>query len=192
MTKYRQTRKRKQKGGAWYNPLSWGQSQNINGPKKSWGEWFSGTSNNVIQTADNAVGSAANFISTGAQNTYNSASSMFSSGTPSSSSLTTQPMVSSPSTNSTSQVSDNPNLNPNPNPNPNSSFGGKRKRRKFTRRMKGGYKGNLAYNAAPIKESNVAYPTYWVSAKTNQPLIGGSKRRFKKKKNCHKSCRHKK
>ena len=68
MTKYRQTRKRKQKGGAWYNPLSWGQSQNINGPKKSWGEWFSGTSNNVIQTADNAVGSAANFISTGAQN----------------------------------------------------------------------------------------------------------------------------
>jgi hypothetical protein len=201
MTKHRQTRKRNQKGGAWYNPLSWGQNQDLNAPKKSWSEWFSGTSNNVIQGADNAVGSAANFISTGAQNTFSRASNLFSSSsnpssTSSSISTSSQPIgqtestdtqiTSSQSTNSTPPVSEFSNSNTSVNP----SVGGKRKR-KITRRMKGGYKENLAYYAAPVHGLNVAVPTYWISAKTNPPLSGGSKRRLKKRSSRHKSSRHK-
>jgi len=188
MTKHRQTRKRNQKGGAWYNPLTWGQSQDPNVPRRSWSEWFSGTSNNVIQSADNAVGSAANFISSGAQNAY---SSVFSSNTPT---VTGSPPVTGPppatgsptvtaplSTDSLSTASVSSN---------SSTIGGKRRKR--SRRMKGGYKENLAYYAAPVQGLQVAAPTYWVSAKTNPPLSGGSKRRLKKRITRRKTHRHKK
>jgi hypothetical protein len=60
-------------------------------------------------------------------------------------------------------------------------MGGKRRRGSRTRRMKGGYKDNLAYYAAPVQGLKVAAPTYWISAKTNPPLSGGSKRRVKKR-----------
>ena len=178
MGKHKQSRKRNQKGGAWYNPLSWNESTDPNVPRKSWGQWFSGTSNNVIQSADNAVGSAANFITTGTQNTFNRATNLFSSTPPSTTPIPT-PIptqindnqyfsTGSPSTNSTPPVS-------------NSSMGGKRRRGTKNRRMKGGYKDNLAYYAAPVQGLKVAAPTYWVSAKTNPPLSGGSKRRVKKR-----------
>lgn len=182
MGKHKQSRKRNQKGGAWYNPLSWNQPTDPNVPRKSWGQWFSGTSNNVIQSADNAVGSAANFITTGTQNTFNRATNLFSSTPPSTTPIPTpvQPTqlndnqsfsTESQSTNSTPPVSDYSN----------SSMGGKRRRGSRTRRMKGGYKDNLAYYAAPVQGLKVAAPTYWISAKTNPPLSGGSKRRVKKR-----------
>jgi hypothetical protein len=208
MTKHRQTRKRNQKGGAWYNPLTWGQSQDPNVPKKSWGEWFSGASNNAIQGADNAVGSAANFISRGAQNTY---SSVFSSNTPPGSPpVTGSPPVSPPVTGPPPATGSPPATGPppatgSPTVTPplstdsqstasvssnSSTIGGKRRKR--SRRMKGGYKENLAYYAAPVQGLQVAAPTYWVSAKTNPPLSGGSKRRLKKRITRRKTHRHKK
>lgn len=170
MTKHRQTRKRNrnQKGGAWYNPLTWGQ-QDPYAPKKSWGEWFSGTSNNVIQGADNAVGSAANAISSGVQNAY---TNVVSSITP----VSQQSDVQTLSTDS-SQTMPSQSTAP---VSSNSSVGGKRRKR--SRRMKGGYgyKENLAYYAAPVQGLDVARPTYWVTSKTNAPLSGGSKRRLKR------------
>ena len=193
MGKHKQTRKRNQKGGAWYNPLSWNQPTDPNVPRKSWGQWFSGTSNNAIQSADNLVGSAANFISTGTQNTFNRATNLFSSPTPSPTPTPTpvQPTqindnqsfsTEFPSTNSTPPVSDYSN----------SSIGGKRRRGTKNRRMKGGYKDNLAYYAAPVQGLKVAAPTYWISAKTNPPLSGGSKRRVKKRLTRRKTYRNKK
>jgi hypothetical protein len=197
MGKHKQTRKRIQKGGAWYNPLSWNQPTDPNIPRKSWGQWFSGTSNNAIQSADNAVGSAANFISTGTQNTFNRATNLFSSPTPTTTPTTTPTptqindnqsfSTEPPSTNSTPPVSDYSN----------SSMGGKRRRRTKNRRMKGGYKDNLAYYAAPVQGLKVAAPTYWISAKTNPPLSGGSKsgvskRRVKKRLTRRKTYRNKK
>jgi len=184
MGKRRQSRKRNQKGGAWYNPLSWGQPTDPNVPRRSWGQWISGTSNNVIQGADNAVGSAANFISTGAQNTFNSASNLFSTNPApapapapalqSSSSYDNQTVsTDSQSTNSTGPVSDYSN----------SSMGGKRRsRRKKSRKMKGGYSmvggpENLAFYASPVHGLKVAAPTYWVSSSTNAPLSGGTKKK---------------
>jgi hypothetical protein len=197
MGKHRQSRKRNQKGGAWYNPLSWGQTSEPNAPRRSWGEWFSGTSNNVIQGADNAVGSAANFISTGAQNTFNSASNLFSSNPapqpvtqPSVEPMTTDNQsvtTATQSTNSTPPVSDYSN----------SSMGGKRRLKMRSRKMKGGYTmmggpENLAYYAAPVQGLKVASPTYWVSSSTNAPLSGGLKRRYKKTAKKRKSRNHKK
>lgn len=179
MTKHRKTRKRNQKGGAWYNPLSWGQ-QDPNVPRRSWGEWFSGTSNNIIQSADNAVGTAANAISSGAQNAY---SNVFSSNTQVQPAQPSQPI---PTAEQEQPITRNSSLETAPlSDYSNSSMGGKRKR---TRRMKGGYSKmggpeDLAYYAAPVNGLKVAAPTYWVSSK------GGSKSRSQKKR---KTKRHRK
>lgn len=198
MTKHRKTRKRNQKGGAWYNPFSWGQ-QDPNVPRRSWGQWFSSSSNNLIQGADNAVGSAANAISSGAQNAY---SSVFSSNSQSQPVPPVPPVppvqpvppdqgntpitqTSSFDSQTTAPLSDYSN----------SSMGGKSRK---SRRMKGGYSKmggpeNLAFYAAPVQGLKVASPTYWVTSKTNPPLSGGSKRHLKKRKtNRRKSRIHKK
>lgn len=197
MGKHKQSRKRNQKGGAWYNPLSWNQPTDPNVPRKSWGQWFSGTSNNAIQSADNAVGSAANFITTGTQNTFNRATNLFSSTGPTTPS--TSPST-SPSTTPVqpTQINDNQSFsteslstNSTP-PYSNSSMGGKRRRGSSKRRMKGGYKDNLAYYAAPVQGLKVAEPTYWISAKTNPPLSGGSKRRVKRRSTRRKTHHNKK
>jgi hypothetical protein len=182
MTKHRKTRKRNQKGGAWYNPFSWGQ-QDPNIPRRSWGEWFSGTSNNIIQSADNAVGTAANTITTGAQNAY---SSVFSSNSTPQQNVNTQQNV---KTQQNVPLSDTQSLSSSSNDSTistssNSTIGG----RKRTRRMKGGYSKmggpeNLAYYADPVNGLKVAAPTYWVASK------GGSKRRSQKER---KTKRHRK
>ena len=194
MGKHRKSRKRNQKGGAWYNPLSWGQ-QDPNAPRRSWGQWLSSSSNNLIQGADNAVGSAAS----GAKNAY---SSVFSSKPAPAPSPAPAPVpvptpvpvpapvvqtipsdnkiVSSDSQSTVSQatgpVSDYSV----------SSMGGKRRTRR-TKRMKGGFSTvggpeNLAFYASPVHGLKVASPTFWVSSSTNAPLSGGTKRRLKKRK----------
>jgi hypothetical protein len=193
MGKRRQSRKRNQKGGAWYNPLSWGQSTDPNAPRRSWGQWISGSSNNVIQGADNAIGSAANYISTGAQNTY---SNLFSSNTQQTvapvpaQQPVVQPISYDNQTVSTDSQSTISHATGPISDYSNSTMGGKRrmntiKRMKMkSRKMKGGYSSivgseNLAYYASPVQGLKVAAPTYWVSSKTNAPLSGGSMKKRK-------------
>jgi hypothetical protein len=203
MGKRRQSRKRNQKGGAWYNPLSWGQPSDPNVPRRSWGQWISGTSNNVIQGADNAVGSAANFISTGAQNTFNSASNLFSSNPapapvpgPAPAPVPAPAPAPVPYDNQNVTTDSQSSVSQETVPVSNSSMGGKRRMKTMkmkSRKMKGGYTmmggpENLAYYASPVHGLKVASPTYWVSSSTNAPLSGGTKRRLKKRK----TRRHKK
>lgn len=208
MTKHRRTRKRNQKGGAWYNPLSWGK-QDPNAPRRSWGQWFSSSSNNLIQGADNAVGSAANTISTGAQNAYSSVFSSNTQGPPpvvASTVDTSRPPNAIPDQGSSlplSNISDQsvtqplssgsqPTSSVSSN---NSTIGGKRRK---SRKMKGGYTKvggpeSLVYYAVPVQGLKVASPTYWVTSKTNPPLSGGSKRHLKKRKTIRRKSRiHKK
>jgi hypothetical protein len=200
MGKRRQSRKRNQKGGAWYNPLSWGKPSDPNAPRRSWGQWISGTSNNMIQGADNAVGSAANYISTGAQNTY---SNLFSSNPQQSvAPVPVQQPVVQPSSYDNQTVSTDSQTSVSQATGPvsdysNSSMGGKRRmntKKMKSRKMKGGYSmvggpENLAYYASPVQGLKVAVPTYWVSSSTNAPLSGGTMRRRIKKR---KTRRHKK
>jgi hypothetical protein len=70
------------------------------------------------------------------------------------------------------------------------SMGGNRKRR--ARSMKGGKGGlGLTYYAAPVSGLNVAEPTYWINSNTNQPKVGGSRRRKSRGRKSRRTRRHK-
>jgi hypothetical protein len=77
MTKYRKTQRRSQKGGEWYNPVSWfgTSSGDPYAPKRTWGQWFSGTTG----SAENTLTNIGNNISSGTTNMMNSANQLLSS-----------------------------------------------------------------------------------------------------------------
>jgi len=170
MTKHRKTQRRSQKGGEWYNPVSWfgTSSGDPYAPKKTWGEWFSGTS-----SAENTLTDVGNSISTGATNIMNSANKLLSSnvdftGSQQQPYSNQQPIQQQP-------IQQQQYLN--------RSFGGKRKR--HSRRLKGGKGGlGLTYYAAPVSGLEVAKPDSWLYYRNgpNQYSVKGGSRKRKTRK----------
>ena len=157
MTKRRKTKRRSQRGGSWWNPLSWGQSEETYTSSQSWGDWFSNTGDEakqktleLLNNANNAVGTAISSVEQVTQNAANSVGNMMSKDIS--------------FTGSTEQVAPAP------------IYGGRRSSMKRSS-MKGG-KG-LTYYASPVSGLNVANPTTWqfYANGTNQYSVkGGSKK----------------
>ena len=166
MTKHRSSRRRNQKGGAWYNPVSWfGSStpEDPNAPKKSVLDSVTGAASSVVSSANDLVGNAATGITSGAQSAWNSTTNM----------LSTNVDLTSSTPTSTQPTAIQPVEAQQPQP---VSMGGRNRRRGRT--MKGG-KGGLTYYAAPVSGLKVAEPTTWLhyANGTNQySTKGGSKR----------------
>lgn len=154
MAKHRRTR-RSQKGGGMFD---WFGSSDPNAPpKKSWSDWWSGTSN----TANNFLGNTANDLTQSVGNIGSSIGLTSSNPAPQPISEV-QPQV----------IEENPQQNQVP-------IGGRRRRRGRT--MKGGKGGlGLTYYASPVSGLKVAQPTTWqhYANGTNQySTKGGSRRR---------------
>ena len=157
MAKHRRTR-RIQKGGGIFD---WFGSSDPNVPKKSWGDWWSGTSN----TANNFLGNTANNLTQSVGNIGSSIGLTSSNPAPQPISEV-QPQV----------IEENPQQNQVP-------IGGRRRRRGRT--MKGGKGGlGLTYYASPVSGSKVAEPTTWqhYANGTNQYSTKGGSRRRKRRK----------
>ena len=126
-------------------------------PKKSWSDWWSGTSN----TANNFLGNTANDLTQSVGNIGSSIGLTSSNPAPQPISEV-QPQV----------IEENPQQNQVP-------IGGRRRRRGRT--MKGGKGGlGLTYYASPVSGLKVAQPTTWqhYANGTNQySTKGGSRRR---------------
>lgn len=170
MTKHKKTKRRVQKGGEWYNPASWFNTDDPNAPKQSWGDWFSGTTN----SAENALGNAASSIQTKMSNALVSAKNIVNTDV----SLTGSQNVSVPASNQDSQSEQS--LQPlQTSQSTQSTYGGKKHRK--SRKMKGGKGGlGLTYYAAPVSGLKVASPNSWqfYADGTNQySLKGGSRKR---------------
>lgn len=166
MTKHRKTQRRSQKGGEWYNPVSWfgTSSGDPYAQKQTWGQWFSGKSGK----AEDALTTIGNNISSGTTNMMNSANKLLSSNVDFTGSQQ-QPIQQQP-------------IQQQPYPNP--SYGGKRRR--HSRRMKGGKGGlGLTYYAAPVSGLKVAEPDSWqyYANGTNQYSVKGGSRKRKTRKN---------
>ena len=166
MTKHKRTKRRNQRGGAWYNPMSWFSgtgTEDPYAPKKSIFDTITGATTNAVNSANTLVGDAANSVTQGASNISDSISST----------LNTNVDVTG-----TQQPTD---AQPQPVPMP---MGGKKRRR--SRTMKGGKGGlGLTYYASPVSGIKVAQPTTWINYSTK----GGSRRR---RTNKRKTRRHKK
>jgi hypothetical protein len=184
MTKRRISRRRSQKGGGLFDWFSSGSSDNSLTPKKSWSEWFSGTSNSVLGTASGALNNVTNSVTNSASEFGSNISDALNTDMP----LTTQPTDVQPTD---VQPTDVQPTNAQPTDVYNSVGGRKGKRKGRT--MKGGKDGlGLTYYATPVSGLIVAEPTYWINSKTNQYIKGGSKRKRKSSRKSHKSRRNKK
>lgn len=176
MTKHKRT-KRKQRGGAWYNPMSWfsgTETQDPYAPKKSIFDTITGATTNAVNSANTLVGDAANSVTQGASNISDTISSTLNTnvdltGTQPTNEPPVEPaQVSQTDTSPTAAV----------------SIGGKKRRR--SRTLKGGKGGlGLTYYASPVSGLKVAQPTTWL----HYPTQGGSRRR---RTNKRKTRRHKK
>ena len=170
MTKHRKSRKRSQRGGSWYNPVSWFGSSDPNAPKKSVWESISGTTSNAIQGASGVLSTTGRDIS-------NSASDF---GTSVNNVLNTN-------------IGATPAVAPQPTPAPVAPVapvapmqGGRRRKRCKT--MKGGKGGSeLAFYASPVSGLKVVEPTYMIGA----PKGGSKKRKHSVRKISRKSCKRK-
>jgi hypothetical protein len=199
LNKRTRTMKRIQKGGDLLNPFTWFQGDD-------WGGWFkkaTDTTSNLLNSANNTLGTAATNIASGAQSAVETAGKTLSTNIP----LTSSPVepvpnpepipepmsvpepisnpVPNPGPNPGSNPGPNPNLNPNLNPVQDLSIGGKRRRYtlKGKKNMKGGL--GLTYYATPVSNMKVAEPTYWevYANGTNQYNIkGGSKKKTRRSK----------
>jgi len=158
MAKHRRTR-RSQKGGGMFD---WFGSSDPNAPpKKSWSDWWSGTSN----TANNFLGNTANDLTQSVGNIGSSIGLTSSNPAP-------QPISEVQAEVQPQVIEENPQQNQVP-------IGGRRRRRGRT--MKGGKGGlGLTYYASPVSGLKVAQPTTWqhYANGTNQySTKGGSRRR---------------
>lgn len=197
----KQSKNRRQNGGAWYNPLSWGQSEDPYAPKKSWGDWFSNSTSgitsgasNLVNGTENLLGSATNSITSGAQNAWKSTTGLLSSEQPIASeqpyqteqpiaSVTVQPINNQPLETEGQQI-----------------IGGTRKKHSTTikyktnknKQMRGGKGGlGLTYYASPVSDLKVAQPTYWEVYGDGHIMKAGTKRRKHGYKNNRRSRRNK-
>ena len=156
MTKRRKTTRRSQRGGAWWNLLSWGQSEDPS--SQSWGDWLSNTgegakqkTTELLNNANTAVETAMSRVGQVTQDAADSVGNIMSKDIS--------------FTNSTEQAA------------PAHLYGGRRSSMKRSS-MKGG-KG-LTYNASPVSGLNIANPTTWqfYANGTNQYSVkGGSVKR---------------
>jgi hypothetical protein len=159
------TRRKSQKGGAWYNPTSWFQPSDPYAPKRSWGDYFSGTTSNIENSLSNL-----------SSNIVDSTKSLGSSISNS---------VSSVTSNSNTGVSpveplqqDSQNMEQLQNASPEPTYGGKR--RMATRKMRGGKNGlGLTYYATPVSGIKVVQPTYWEVYGDGHIMKAGSKYKSK-------------
>jgi hypothetical protein len=176
MTKHKRTKRRNQRGGAWYNPMSWFSgtgTEDPDAPKKSIVDTITGATTNAVNSANTLVGDAANSVTQGASNISDSISSTLNTNVDVTG--TQQPT----GTQSTGTQSTDVQSQPVPVP-----MGGKKRRR--SRTMKGGKGGlGLTYYASPVSGIKVAQPTTWLNYSTK----GGSRRRRTNKRKTH---RHKK
>jgi hypothetical protein len=150
MTKHRKSRKRSQRGGSWYNPVSWFGSSDPNAPKKSVWESISGTTSNAIQGASGVLSTTGRGISNSASDFGTSVNNVLNTNIGATPAVVPQPM---------------------PAPQPVPIQGGRRKKRCKT--MKGGKGGSeFAFYASPVSGLKVVEPTYLIGAPK-----GGSKKR---------------
>ena len=159
MTKHRKTQKRRQKGGGMFDWFGTS-SADPYAPKRTWGQWFSGATG----SAENTLTNIGNSISSGTTNMVNSANNFMKSDV----NLT---------------GSQQPIQQPIQQQYYNTSFGGKRRR--YSRRMKGGKGGlGLTYYAPPVSGLKVAEPDSWqyYANGTNQYSVKGGSRKCKTRK----------
>ena len=184
MTKHKRTKRRNQRGGAWYNPMSWFSgtgTEDPYAPKKSIFDTITGATTNAVNSANTLVGDAANSVTQGASNISDSISSTLNTNvdvTGTQQPTYAQPTYAQPTD---AQPTD---VQPTGTQSVPMPMGGKKRRR--SRTMKGGKGGlGLTYYASPVSGIKVAQPTTWINYSTK----GGSKRR---RTNKRKTRRHKK
>jgi hypothetical protein len=191
MTKHRTSKRRSQKGGAWYNPGSWFGSSDPNAPKKSVLESITGATNSAISGASGALTSATNSVTQGASNLGSSISSSLSKDV----NLTSSTPTTTDSTSGIPPAGIPPaGTQPAGTQPAGTIMGGRRRRKGRGRTMRGGKDGlGLTYYASPVSGLKVAEPTYWINSNTNQSIKGGSKsKRRKSSRKNRKSRRHRK
>jgi hypothetical protein len=178
MTKNRRgkTRSKTQRGGVWYNPLTWFESENDSpyGQSSSNSGFFSSAMNNVDNMATGLTNSVTNFGTSVAKKV-------------------SEPFSSSPDN---TNMSTNTNYTQYQSQQPYNSSGGKhRRKRRHSKTKKGGKGGlGLTYYATPVSGANVAQPTtlqFYENGPNQYSISGGSKRR-KSRKSCKTRRRHKK
>jgi hypothetical protein len=158
MTKHRRTRRKSQRGGDWYNPISWfGSSESIevapvvNSSEPGLIDNLSNSVSGAASGAEGFLGSTFDKAKGAASGSSSWVSGLFSSGE-------TQAPVQAPVQAVESVYNQEPQ-----------TFGGRR-RSKARRGLRGGKGGlGLTYYATPVSGIKVADPTYWIN--------GGSRRR---------------
>ena len=156
-----QRTRRRQRGGEWYNPVSWFSKQDINAQNRTWGQWLS----NTTASSETALTDLSNNMSTGATKMMNSANQLLSSD------------VNLTGSQQQQQSYPTPYQNPQ-----QTAIGGKKR----IRRMKGGKGGlGLTYYASPVSGLKVVDPDSWqyYGNAVNQYSVKGGSRRSKIKKN---------
>jgi len=164
-----------QKGGL----FGFFENSDPNAPKKSWGEWFSGTTSgasNMLSSATNSITGAASNFGSNISKSLNSDVDL----------TGTQQPIQQPTQQPITQYSTQQPIQQYPKQQyPKQQYpiqqpiGGKRAKRSKTMRMKGGKGGlGLSYYASPVSDLKVATPTYWevYSNGTNQYTIKGGNR----------------
>jgi hypothetical protein len=162
MTKHRRTRRKSQRGGDWYNPMSWfGSSESIEvAPSEP------GLIDNLSNSVSGAASGAEGFLGS----TFEKAKGVSSSWVPDLfSSGETQAPMQAPMQDPMQAIE----------PAYTQTFGGRRRRRSKARRGLRGGKGGLGltYYATPVSGIKVAEPTYWIK---------GGRRRRRTRKTHHK------
>jgi hypothetical protein len=155
------TRRKSQKGGAWYNPTSWFQPSDPYAPKRSWGDYLSGTTNNIENSLSN--------LSTNIVDKTKSLGNSISSSISPSSETSVQPtpvQTQQP----VETIQEQNQLQP-------MTAG---RRRKMSQKMRGGKNGlGLSYYATPVSGIKVVEPTYWIYGSKNNMKAGSKKRNHK-------------
>ena len=159
----RRSRRLANRGGAWYNPLSWFQKEEEQSYMSNLGmgmqpeekpllQSVGEGAQNLMQTADQKIVEASNAISSGVSSASQSVQDVLKTDVPITGSSEAEPSYSQPLV-------------------PASSFGGRRRRGR-SQRQRGGKGGlGLTYYASPVHGMKVAEPTYWEEYK------GGRSRR---------------
>ena len=143
-----------QKGGDWYNPMSWFNNANTYAPKKTLVESASELTGKVTNAAEGALNSAEGALGSVASASQNA-------------------------WNKTTEAAENV-LNQDVQPTTN-SVGGKRRKHKTMKGGKGGL--GLTYYATPVSNMNVVEPTYWEDYPQNGGSKKRNKRRIKTRRN---------
>ena len=175
-----QRTRRRQRGGEWYNPVSWFSKQDPNAQNRTWGQWLS----NTTASGENALTDLSNNVSTGATKMMNSANQLLSSDvnlTGSQQQPYSNPTQQQPYSNPSQQQTQQQPVITN-------STGGKYKKR--SRSMRGGKSGlGLTYYATPVSGLKVVEPDSWqyYANGTNQYSVKGGSRRTKRNRRTRKN-----